>query len=228
MATPSVPDPFEPTRRALEQLQRAIRPAAQLHDQHGINETVARLARAYPDVNRIAKLNIDASQLASQVARDFPQPRVQQIIEQTTLELPAIRLAQISEQLAGQYPPPALAEMMRKATEAVHIAGLDERYPTARDLGAAASRFEDDVTSAAHDPETDTHLSVAAWLASRALLSQLKLLVAGLGVLEAFTVLMEEATGEDVPDTLQASIALCFAMVAFLLLLMEERNKRNE
>jgi hypothetical protein len=163
------------------------------------------------------------SGISKQLAESIKADRFPGISEQLAQSIKADRLRGISEQLSRTYAPVAMQGLTSRLAESMSIARL-QNLPSAADLQLAFSRFEQDMASVEADDADALRLTLGRWLASRAAIAQLELLIAGLFVLAAFSQLVEDASGEDIPDSLQSSIALCFTVVAFLLLLMRERE----
>ena len=132
--------------------------------------------------------------------------------EQITRGYSQESIRRLSEQIASIQRTPAFRE-----------------YAAAQSMAAAAERFEEEVEGAGALPETEPGPSPGWWLASRPLLKQVALLYAALQVLDAVEArLLEDASGNDVPDPVQAATQVCFAVVAFLILWLSERDQSGD
>ncbi len=111
------------------------------------------------------------------------------------------------------------------------IDGLARAIQTRASIGAVdTENLEESVTSlqqqlaaASQSPE-DGARPLGWWLFSRPPLTQIAILLAGLQVLDALTRLAEKATGEEIPDTVQAATTVCFAIAFFFLALMSAQD----
>lgn len=140
VTTPPVPDPYDPIRRAIEQMQRSLQPAIRMHTQSGIAESAAKMACTYSEahINKIPQLDVGypeaVRKAAEQLVQAYPQREFQRIAEQITASLPSARLAQISEQLTRAYSLPAMTAATQSIIESIRAAGF-QHYASAVDLG---------------------------------------------------------------------------------------------
>ena len=92
-------------------------------------------------------------------------------------------------------------------------------------LADAATQLEHEIEAAGDLPADGSRTSLGWWLATRPLTAQLALLATALGVVEPFATLIEDTTGENVPDSVVAGVQVCIAIVAFLLVWLRERDQ---
>lgn len=120
-------------------------------------------------------------------------------------------------------------DALRRATENLRITlSQEDVLQRAAEWAAAAREFDSDLQAAQEDDAEDRARSLAWWLATRSLTSQVALLHGALGVLYAFNYLVEQATGEDIPDTLQAATMFALEVMAFLVIYLGERYKDDD
>jgi hypothetical protein len=103
------------------------------------------------------------------------------------------------------------------------------KVAAATDWAEAAERFEAELAASGDAPlaEEEPRVPLGWWLSTRPLVVQLGLLQAALVALEKATRLLEELSGQDIPDPLQATTEVVVAVSVFLLLYLQERHKTD-
>lgn len=206
----------EQTRRLSEQVTRKY-PHAAIRRLSEITRLSEPLALDYSQQERIRRVS-------ASVRATYPPAKIQRIIEEVARSYSARQMAQASEQVTRGVTQQSIRRIAQQMESIAQVQRFD-RYTSAAVLASAARRFEQEA-EAGDLPQSGDGPSLGGWLATRPLVVQVGLLYAGLQVLDAFSKLLEEATGEDIPDTLQAATAVCFAMIGFLLIWFSERDKR--
>jgi hypothetical protein len=149
----------------------------------------------------------------------IPQERIRRATEAIARPYSHERLSEIVARFSGAYAHEQIARTLRESVGSMRPSVLEA-------LDTAARRLEDQMREAeAEGPQRAQPMSLGWWLASRPLLVQLELLSLALAVLAAFSEVVEDVSGEDIPDPLQSTTALLFAMTAFLLAWIHERSK---
>jgi hypothetical protein len=193
-----------------------------LGSQAGLQKTIQGLTGqlATDDFHRKVRDVIDSTNIRAMAAAS--QPDLAKSFQQAGLKiLPDSNLSVLSARIAR----PFKGTNLRIGDQIVQALGDVRRFAPAAGFEAATEWFQEEAQQAGDMPEDHPDESLGWWLATRPFEVQVGMLVAGLVVLDAFTKLLEEISGEDVPDPLQAATQLCFAVVAFLLLWMQERGK---
>jgi hypothetical protein len=156
---------------------------------------------------------------ATQGIAGIPRERLRQATERLAQPYSHDRLREIVAQFSGAYAHEQIMRTLRESVASVRPSILEA-------LETAARGLEDQMREAeAEGPQPAQPMSLGWWLASRPLLVQLELLSLALAVLAAFSEVVEDVSGEDIPDPLQSTTALLFAMTAFLLAWIHERSK---
>jgi hypothetical protein len=193
--------PSPAVQRAIEQFNQPS-PAVQ----HALRQ----FAQPSPQIRRALEQMSEPSVLRA-VKQFETSPAVKRAIEQLSQPSPAVQRA--VEQLTA---PPSWA---RIAAAARTIAA---RYDIDAEVREPFEVLEEEL------PEADQEGSLAAALAELSLRAQVALVTAGLLILDKAGTLLTSVTGEEVPKQLRASIDLLFAVIAFLLLWIEQQSQDSE
>lgn len=225
MASPAVLS--EDWRRMVEKMQRLTEQAPRIYPQEKViplSRQIAGIAGLREQMSRVvgqidlSDAGAQASRVGAQIARSAEFRESARRVSEQVASLGGIRDSawRISELNLTQ-------ERMRRLGE--QIAASSTAWPAARaGLIRAVDTFEREAVAVGGLPETGEGPQVGWWLATRPLGAQLRLLEAGLALALAFVLLIEAASGEDIPDPIPAGAAFCLAMVTFLLVWLSERG----
>jgi len=216
----------EQVRRIQEQVIKALPPETTQGLAERLRKAIPPEAAAEGMTNPLSLSPQAAERLAEHLQKAFPPEATQLLAEQLEKAFPSQRIAEQFAQLLPKLRLDALSitpytthDLMKVR---LHVAGLTR--PGTMDLTAAARELEAEVEDA--DGTVDQPLGV--WLISREWVTKLKLLVAALQVLSAASKVLEQASGEDIPDSLQAVAATCFAVVTFLTMVLDNQLKKQD
>lgn len=168
-------------------------------------------------------------QLSKELTRTYSAPNVSRLLADAIKPLSADAFAGIADSLSRTYSRDILREINLSLQ---HV--TDGVLGSARSAGweEATRAFEQEM-EASGDPAEDEEgrqPSVGWWLATRPALIQLRIVAAGLAVIDAYARWVAEVTGEEgsgaVQDpVVQKTLVMVIAVVSFLILYFDEKSK---
>jgi len=222
-----IPEPLRLTSERLHASVRAAKGVDHISAQFSRIRLPADWARISERVARVVSNDDFGSRISQQVALAQASGTLPRLAEQWA-RMDADHIERITAQTTPHLR--AVGEQVRRAfgPAMTRAAGLSVAvdWPA---LEVATIQFEDaarDADDAGPRPEAAAPLGW--WLASRAVRSQLELLIAALAALEAIGGFIEEFTGEGVPPAVRAGTVMVVAVAAFLLLWLDHESAGAE
>ena len=208
------------TRHLTEAIAQATPLQKTVVSAHGQPFTSAGVQQALQHATR-SFATLDWYQPLQEVARAYAGTTLQHTLQTVARMYAPSNFAAVLRQSYAQHTLRLLRDNIGASlTHLAQVAASDAWARAAEDFKAELEASGDVPVG---DEEPD--ISLGWWLATRPLVIQLGLLHAALVALEKGTRALEEHSGQEISDSLQATIGLLLAVSFFILLYLQERDK---
>lgn len=223
--------------RLTKTLAQTRSPVASSPDVARLTETIAKF-RSLHEVAKVAQPPV-LSVAVQRALESASQPFATRSVIEAAQNVPPSGFLSLQRSVAQMLSPGSVAKTLAQPYNQQTLGLLQANIHTSLSTlvqhsaaGAwarAAEAFEAEL-EASGDLPTDgggVQFSMGWWLINRPLGVQLALLTAAVQALDKGTRLLEELSGRDIPDSLQATTEVLLAVAVFLALYLQERDKSS-